>query len=596
MENVGAVTFTENYIPTGELTTLHLTRLQNTTLHELCHQWFGNLCTMEWWDDLWLNEAFATYMAYLCTSENDNLFKKTPGMWITLNQRKNMAINSDSLSTTHPIYKDAVTTDSADDMVNAITYGKGSSFIKQLIHLIGKEAMSKGCSLYFERHAWGNTKLGDFLDALVDGCEQTGQKPDVDLRQFCIDFLTHKGVNNISAKMQGEGDSFKIIFSQNQMQYSEKFHSQRLNYNLYDNDMNCETYSLTLTNNNQTQEVQFPGRTAENTLILLNSGDHAYITSELSPEFIQKLSEGNLHKITDSLDRTVVWRTLLFMVKRMTLKSTDFFNIAIKNIFDEQEIVLLDIILSNLKVVISLYIPEENYFVLCKQMFENLYTKYLSIPDENKELKDVLRSGLIAFVADTKNIETSIKFVKDKLIPLEVDEKKDIVRKVFEAGTLPLKEAQAFLEEVLGDDKSDRATRFRLTIDACIPDKVNKAKIWEIITHPKENGLSMYEYGAYLSGFYSRYQKDITQEYVAKYLENVPKFATDGEKDHMSIFTRGAAPPSYFVTEDFLSKVNVIIKDFETKDKVKYDSFLRTIKSYSESTESNIKIREFAKN
>lgn len=144
MENVGAVTFSENYIPSGKLTVTHLTRLQNTTLHELCHQWFGNLCTMEWWNDLWLNEAFATYMAYLCTAENENLFNKTPGMWITLNTRKTMANNADTLSTTHPIKKDAETTDSADDMVNAITYGKGSAFIKQLIHMIGKEAMSKG--------------------------------------------------------------------------------------------------------------------------------------------------------------------------------------------------------------------------------------------------------------------------------------------------------------------------------------------------------------------------------------------------------------------------------------------------------------------
>lgn len=594
MENVGAVTFSETYIPTGELGTLHLTRLQNTTLHELCHQWFGNLVTMEWWDDLWLNEAFATYMAYLCTSENENLFNKTPGMWITLNQRKTMAINSDSLSTTHPIFKDAATTDSADDMVNSITYGKGSSFIKQLIHLIGKEGMSKGCSLYFARHAWGNTKLDDFINALVDGCEQSGHKPEIDLRQFCIDFLTSQGVNNVSADMEGEGDSFKITFTQKKMQYSNKFHSQKFDFSLYDKDMNCESHSLILNNNELTQEVKFPGRTAENTFILLNSGDHAYITSELSSEFIQKLKEGNLHKITDSLDRTVVWRTLLFMVKRMTLKSTDFFDIVINNIFEEQEIVLLDIVLNSLKVVISLYIPEESYDALCAQMFEKLLNKYESINDEAKELKNVIRSGFIGFMVSKNHIQQSVELVKANKIPFEIDEKKDIVRKVFETGALPLKEAQEFLEEILGDDKSDRNKRFRLSIDSCLPDKQNKAKIWEIITHPKENGLSSYDYAAYLGGFYSRYQQEITEEYVEKYLEFIPKFATDGEKDHMSIFTTSAFPPSYFVTEGFLSKVNLIIQDFETKDKVKYDSFLRTIKSCVESTQSNLKVREFA--
>lgn len=125
--------------------------------------WFGNLCTMKWWNDLWLNEAFATYMAYLCTAENANLFKKTPGSWTYLNRRKSYAVNQDCLSTTHPIVKDTPHTDSADDLLNAITYGKGSAFLKQLTHIIGKDTMSKACKIYFSKHAWGNTTLDDFL-------------------------------------------------------------------------------------------------------------------------------------------------------------------------------------------------------------------------------------------------------------------------------------------------------------------------------------------------------------------------------------------------------------------------------------------------
>lgn len=186
MENVGAVTFSEAYIPSDSFTIYDLTRLQNTTLHELCHQWFGNLCTMTWWNDLWLNEAFATYMAYLCTQENSNLLVKSPSIWTHMNFRKAMASNADALSTTHPICKDAFDTNSADDMVNAITYGKGSSFIKQLVHMIGKDSMSEGCKIYFKRHQWDNTVLTDFLDALDDGCIAAGSdlEIDQDLKSF----------------------------------------------------------------------------------------------------------------------------------------------------------------------------------------------------------------------------------------------------------------------------------------------------------------------------------------------------------------------------------------------------------------------------
>ena len=105
MENVGAVTLSETYLTHDKFTEIHKTSIMNTVLHELCHMWFGNLCTMKWWNEIWLNEAFATYMAYLCTDENENLKKKTPGFWISFNKRKSYAVNTDCLSTTHPIIK-----------------------------------------------------------------------------------------------------------------------------------------------------------------------------------------------------------------------------------------------------------------------------------------------------------------------------------------------------------------------------------------------------------------------------------------------------------------------------------------------------------
>lgn len=95
MENAGAVAISENYLSRDKISETVLNPLLNTTLHELCHMWFGNLCTMNWWDDLWLNESFATYMAYLCTDQNENLRNKIPGFWIYMNKRKSYAVNAD---------------------------------------------------------------------------------------------------------------------------------------------------------------------------------------------------------------------------------------------------------------------------------------------------------------------------------------------------------------------------------------------------------------------------------------------------------------------------------------------------------------------
>jgi len=131
MENVGCVTFTENLLFRGQtLGESEWSRFINVVLHELCHQWFGNLVTMEWWNDLWLNESFATFVSFLCMDNVPRIKAKCPNLWSNMNMYKNWGMETDELATNHPICKDAPHTDSAQDMINGITYGKGCSFLK----------------------------------------------------------------------------------------------------------------------------------------------------------------------------------------------------------------------------------------------------------------------------------------------------------------------------------------------------------------------------------------------------------------------------------------------------------------------------------
>ena len=210
MENVGAVTISENYIPHDKLTISGLNSMLNTILHELCHQWFGNLWTMKWWDDLWLNEAFATYISYLWTDQNENLRNKVPGHWIGLNKRKSYAVNSDWLATTHSIAKKTPNTNAADDSLDSITYGKGSAFLKQLVHIIGSKSLSKTWKYYFKKYAWKNTTLNDFIDALSEGWSDNPELCDIDIKRISYDFLTVSGVNTAKASIKQWSDSLKI--------------------------------------------------------------------------------------------------------------------------------------------------------------------------------------------------------------------------------------------------------------------------------------------------------------------------------------------------------------------------------------------------
>jgi len=151
MENVGCVTFNESYIPWGD--TFPQTDKENlatTITHELSHMWFGNLVTMQWWDDLWLNESFATFMSHMCLADAKGLENYTLSWEIFIGDKK-WGMRTDMFASTHPIAADCKTTEDADRIFDGISYGKGASFLKQLCHYIGEDSFWAGIKHYFAK-------------------------------------------------------------------------------------------------------------------------------------------------------------------------------------------------------------------------------------------------------------------------------------------------------------------------------------------------------------------------------------------------------------------------------------------------------------
>ena len=163
MENVGAVTFNESYLFRARVSDARREQRAIVVLHELSHMWFGNSVTMKWWNDLWLNESFATWASTLATSQ----ITEFTGVWATFaSDEKTHAAEQDQLPSTHPIV--AVIDDLADVEVNfdAITYDKGASVLKQLVAFVGLDAFQQGVGAYLAAHASGNATLRDLLDEL----------------------------------------------------------------------------------------------------------------------------------------------------------------------------------------------------------------------------------------------------------------------------------------------------------------------------------------------------------------------------------------------------------------------------------------------
>ena len=149
MENNACVTFNEDKLYRGETITLKKrSKLANTNLHELAHHWFGNLVTMKWWDDLWLNESFATYISYLAMDRVPEL-QKYKGSWIDFSSRKFSGIDSDLTNQTHPIKSQISNTNESETVFDGISYGKGAAFLKQAHNVLGYDTFKEGLTNYF---------------------------------------------------------------------------------------------------------------------------------------------------------------------------------------------------------------------------------------------------------------------------------------------------------------------------------------------------------------------------------------------------------------------------------------------------------------
>ena len=196
MENAGAVTILEGYVFRGKVTDAQVERRAITVLHELAHMWFGDLVTMRWWNDLWLNESFAEYMSHLAAVENTEFGHA----WTTFaSVEKSWAYRQDQLPTTHPIFAEINDLQDVEVNFDGITYAKGASVLRQLVAWVGPEQFMSGVREYFSKHAWQNTELSDLMAELE---KASGR----DLERWGQLWLETAGVNTLTPEISASAD------------------------------------------------------------------------------------------------------------------------------------------------------------------------------------------------------------------------------------------------------------------------------------------------------------------------------------------------------------------------------------------------------
>jgi aminopeptidase N len=351
MENAGAVTFTETYVFRSKVTDATRERRVVTILHELAHMWFGDLVTMRWWNDLWLNESFAEYASTLATQEATEWH----GAWATFaSLEKAWAYRQDQLPSTHPIV--AEINDLEDVQVNfdGITYAKGASVLKQLVAWVGQEPFMRGVSAYFKKHAYQNTELSDLLKELE---AESGR----DLSEWSKLWLETAGVNLLRAEIE-EKDGTISSFSIQQSAIADYpyLRPHRLAVGFYNEVggklVRTERVELDV-QGAKTLVPELAGKKRPD-LILLNDDDLTYAKIRLD-ESSWATALAKLSSIDDPLARALVWGSAWDATRDGEKSGRAFIDLVLAHIANETESTTMMTCLRQLLTVANLYVAPE---------------------------------------------------------------------------------------------------------------------------------------------------------------------------------------------------------------------------------------------
>ncbi|WP_255951748.1 aminopeptidase N [Streptomyces odontomachi] len=361
MENAGAVTIRDQYIFRSKVTDAAYEMRATTIVHELAHMWFGDLVTMEWWNDLWLNESFATFAETTCLADAPG--SRWPHIWTTFaNQMKTWAYRQDQLPSTHPIMAEIGDLDDVLVNFDGITYAKGASVLKQLVAYVGKDAFFSGVQAYFKQHAYGNTRLADLLGALE---EASGR----DLKTWSKLWLETAGINILRPEIETDDQGVITSFAVRQdapplppgAQGTAVLRPHRIAIGLYDlQDDGADGSRLVRTERVEldvdgelTDVPQLHGKRRP-AVVLLNDDDLSYAKIRLDAESLRTVVD-HLSDFESSLARALCWASAWDMTRDAELPTRAYLDLVLSGVARESDIGVVQSLHRQVKLALDLY-------------------------------------------------------------------------------------------------------------------------------------------------------------------------------------------------------------------------------------------------
>jgi aminopeptidase N len=555
MENAGCVTYREGYVFRSKVTDATYERRAETILHELAHMWFGDLVTMEWWNDLWLNESFATYASVRCQAEAT----RWTSAWTTFaNAEKTWAYAQDQLPSTHPIVAEIPDLEAVYVNFDGITYAKGASVLKQLVAYVGDEAFFKGLRTYFKRHAWGNTRLSDLLDALA---EASGR----DLATWSKAWLETAGPNTLRPEFtlaeDGTYSSFAVL--QEAPADHPTLRPHRIAVGLYEKGgagagegRLGRVRRLELDVDGARTEVPELVGARQPDVVVLNDDDLSYAKIRFDEHSVATLIE-SIGEFTESLPRALAWVSTWDMMRNGELAASAYVEQVLSGAAKETQIGVLQTLQLQAKSAIELYSAPEHRERLAQRWAQFAHQQLLAAePGSDIQLSWARALGASALSVGQLNLLAGLLSGEERLEGLTVDA--DLRWTLLERLVSRGRATEAHIDAELAKDPTAAGRRQALGCRSAFATAEAKELAWASMVDSDK--LTNEELLAVIGGFKQFEQRELLRPYVTRYFEVVSKLWAE-RTPHMAQMLVSGLYPLLTIEEWVVGAVDAVLAE-----------------------------------
>ena len=545
MENAGAVTFHENYIFRDKPTDRRMTYFGNTILHEMSHMWFGDLVTMDWWNDLWLNESFATFISHYCMGNAEGLEKYQLNWYLFLGE-KNWALREDQLPSTHPILATISNTEEADSIFDGISYGKGACVLKQLMHLVTPECFKDGLQSYFKIYAYQNTTITKFLEEMKKALAKVNSP--INLDAWSDQWLQSRGCSVLYPEVQykdGVIESAKVI--QELADNAEDIlRIHKIDVALYDEEMNETTVpNIFVSNSKETVVNELVGKRA--VAILVNANDHTYAKTLMDNVSLDTI-KNKIFKIPNMINKEIAARAFYQLIRDGKVRASEYTTYLYESVKCEtDENCVTNLLMLTYMICTNYFNVEDAKAFMAKMFNEGLermvkansapwrkailldLTRLASTPEQLKLVIEWAKNGYVSH-ADTHYKDVQFGFSAKQLVVLLVYAEK----------SFDLEYKQEVFESIFAGDSSDSISRLRLSCTAVLPSLDKKEELWDwYFSRSKEPYANLQ---ASMEHFMHWDQREIHEKFIDKFIARVADIFTLYESENCSSVFENLCP------------------------------------------------------